>query len=139
MFWADERLGEKRIQIAYAYKSLLDWSGKVVLGTDFPVEHVSPLKTFYAAVARTAENHFPEGGFQMDEALTRMEALKGMTIWAAYANFEDKIKGSIEVGKMADMVILQKDIMNIEIDAVPRVKVVATILNGDIVYQKTNY
>ena len=139
MFWADERLGEKRIQTAYAYKSLLDWSGKVVLGTDFPVEHVSPLKTFYAAVARTAENQLPEGGFQMDEALTRMEALKGMTIWAAYANFEEKIKGSIEVGKMADMVILQKDIMDIKIDAVPRIKVVATILNGDIVYQKTKY
>lgn len=138
MFWADERLGEERIQNAYAYKSLLDWSGKIVLGTDFPVEHVSPLKTFYAAVARTTENKFPEGGFQMDEALTRMEALKGMTIWAAYANFEEKIKGSIEIGKVADMVILQKDIMDIRIDAVPKVNVIATILNGDIVYQKLN-
>jgi predicted amidohydrolase YtcJ len=67
-----------------------------------------------------------------------MEALKGMTIWAAYANFEEKIKGSIEIGKMADMVILQKDIMDIRIDAVPEVNVVATILNGDIVYQKPN-
>ena len=138
MFWADERLGEERIQTAYAYKSLLDWSGKIVLGTDFPVEHVSPLKTFYAAVARTTENKLPEGGFQMDEALTRMEALKGMTIWAAYANFEEKIKGSIEIGKVADMVILQKDIMDIRIDAVPKVNVIATILNGDIVYQKLN-
>ncbi|MGB2342604.1 MAG: amidohydrolase [Flavobacteriaceae bacterium] len=138
MFWADERLGKERIQTAYAYKSLLDWSGKIVLGTDFPVEHVSPLKTFYAAVARTTENKLPEGGFQMDEALTRMEALKGMTIWAAYANFEEKIKGSIEIGKVADMVILQKDIMDIRIDAVPKVNVIATILNGDIVYQKLN-
>jgi len=138
MFWADERLGKDRIQTAYAYKSLLDWSGKIVLGTDFPVEHVSPLKTFYAAVARTTENKLPEGGFQMDEALTRMEALKGMTIWAAYANFEEKIKGSIEIGKVADMVILQKDIMDIRIDAVPKVNVIATILNGDIVYQKLN-
>ena len=138
MFWADERLGEERIQTAYAYKSLLDWSGKIALGTDFPVEHVSPLKTFYAAVARTTENQLPEGGFQTEDALTRMEALKGMTIWAAYANFEEKIKGSIEIGKMADMVILQKDIMDIRIDAVPEVNVVATILNGDIVYQKPN-
>jgi len=116
----------------------LDWSGKIALGTDFPVEHVSPLKTFYAAVARTTENQLPEGCFQTEDALTRMEALKGMTIWAAYANFEEKIKGSIEIGKMADMVILQKDIMDIRIDAVPEVNVVATILNGDIVYQKPN-
>ena len=89
-------------------------------------------------MARTTENQLPEGGFQTEDALTRMEALKGMTIWAAYANFEEKIKGSIEIGKMADMVILQKDIMDIRIDAVPEVNVVATILNGDIVYQKPN-
>ena len=105
MFWADERLGDDRMQGAYAYKSLLDWSGRVALGTDFPVEHVSPLKTFYAAVARTTEERLPEGGFQMGDALTRMEALKGMTLWAAYANFEEEIKGSIEVGKLADMVL----------------------------------
>ena len=134
MFWADERLGKERIQGAYAYKSLLDWSGKVALGTDFPVEHVSPLKTFFAAVARATENQLPEGGFQMEDALTRPEALKGMTIWAAHANFEDEIKGSIEIGKVADLVILKKDIMKIDVNEIPDVEVLATILNGDMVY-----
>ena len=135
MFWADERLGKERIQGAYAYKSLLDWSGKVALGTDFPVEHVSPLKTFFAAVARTTENQLPEGGFQMEDALTRPEALKGMTIWAAHANFEDEIKGSIEIGKVADLVILKKDIMKIDVNEIQDVEVLATILNGDMVYR----
>lgn len=135
MFWADERLGKERIQGAYAYKSLLDWSGKVALGTDFPVEHVSPLKTFFAAVARTTENQLPEGGFQMEDALTRPEALKGMTIWAAHANFEEEIKGSIEIGKVADLVILKKDIMKIDVNEIPDVEVLATILNGDMVYR----
>ena len=138
MFWADERLGDKRMEGAYAYKSLLDWSGKVALGTDFPVEHVSPLKTFYAAVARTTEEQLPEGGFQMDDALSRMEALKGMTVWAAYANFEEDMKGSIEVGKLADMVVLKQDIMDIDIHQVPQVDVVATLVDGTIVYKLPN-
>ena len=135
MFWADERLGEGRIKNAYAYKTLLDWSGRVALGTDFPVEHVSPLKTFYAAVARTTEKQLPLGGFQIEDGLTRTEALKGMTIWAAYANFEEEIKGSIEVGKMADMVILKEDIMKIDINTVTNIDVVATIVDGVIVYR----
>ena len=135
MFWADERLGEGRIKNAYAYKTLLDWSGRVALGTDFPVEHVNPLKTFYAAVARTTEKQLPLGGFQIEDGLTRMEALKGMTIWAAYANFEEEIKGSIEVGKMADMVILKEDIMEIDINTVTNIDVVATIVDGVIVYR----
>jgi predicted amidohydrolase YtcJ len=135
MFWADERLGEKRMEGAYAYKGLLDWSGKLALGTDFPVEHVSPLKTFYAAVARTTEEQLPEGGFQMDDALSRMEALKGMTVWAAYANFEEDMKGSIEVGKLADMVVLKQDIMDIDIHQVPQVDVLATLVDGAIVYK----
>ena len=135
MFWAEERLGEGRIENAYAYKTLLDWSGRVALGTDFPVEHVNPLKTFYAAVARTTEKQLPLGGFQIEDGLTRMEALKGMTIWAAYANFEEEIKGSIEVGKMADMVILKKDIMEIDINTVTNVNVIATIVDGVMVYR----
>lgn len=138
MFWADERLGDGRIKGAYAYKSLLDWSGKVALGTDFPVEHVSPLKTFYAAVARTNEDKLPNGGFQMEDALSRLEALKGMTLWAAHANFEEDSKGSIEVGKLADMVVLMQDIMTIDIHNVPSVKVISTIVNGEVVYRKPN-
>lgn len=113
MYWAGERLGEHREKGAYAYKKLLNLSGKVALGTDFPVEYVSPFKTFYAAVARKDSKHYPEGGYQMENALSREETLKGMTIWAAYSNFEENEKGSIEVGKFADFIILDKNIMEI--------------------------
>lgn len=99
MEWADERLGEERVQTAYTFKELLDWSGKIALGTDFPVEKVNPLYTFYSAVARRDSEGKPLGGYQMENALTRSEALKGMTLWAAHANFEEQQKGSIEVGE----------------------------------------
>ena len=108
----------------------------VALGTDFPVENINPMYTFYAAVARKDLKGFPKDGFQMENALTREETLKGMTIWAAYANFEEKEKGSIEKGKFADFVILDKDIMKINIDEVPNVKVVSTFVNGEKVYSK---
>ena len=134
MYWAKDRLGEERVKYAYAYKDLLKAAGMVALGTDFPVEDINPMYTFYAAVARKDLKGFPEGGFQMENALTREETLKGMTIWAAYANFEEKEKGSIEVGKFADFVILDRDIMKVNIDEVPKVKVMATYLNGEKVY-----
>jgi predicted amidohydrolase YtcJ len=131
MYWAEDRLGSKRIHNAYAYKKLLEAYGKLPLGTDFPVEQVSPMLTFYAAVARQDLEHYPKGGFESDNALTREEALKGMTIWAAYSNFEEKEKGSIEAGKLADFVILNKDIMTIAIDEVPTTKVEKTFINGE--------
>ncbi|VAW23898.1 FIG00930540: hypothetical protein, partial [hydrothermal vent metagenome] len=105
--------------------------GKVALGTDFPVEKVSPFLTFYAAVARKDLNNFPENGFQMENALTREETLKGMTIWAAYANFEENEKGSIETGKMADFIILNKNIMEVDTDKIPYIKVDETYVNGE--------
>ncbi len=134
MYWAKERLGESRIKGAYAYKDLLDWSGRIALGTDFPVEEVSPISTFYAAVSRKDLDKYPPKGFQYQNALSRREALLGITIWAAYANFEDDIKGSISPGKYADFVILDKDIMEIETEKIPFTRIVATILNGEIVY-----
>ena len=136
MKWADERLGSKRLNRAYAYKELLDWSGKIALGTDFPVEKVNPLLTFYSAVARKDVDGNPSEGFLKENALTRKEALKGMTIWAAYSNFEDSFKGSIEEGKFADFVILTKDIMQVPEQEITSAKVVATIVNGSIVFQK---
>ena len=138
MKWADERLGSKRLNRAYAYKELLDWSGKIALGTDFPVEKVNPLLTFYSAVARKDVDGNPSDGFLKENALTRQEALKGMTIWAAYSNFEDSFKGSIEKGKFADFVILTKDIMNVPEQEITSAEVVATIVNGSIVFQKFN-
>ena len=131
MYWAEDRVGPVRIKGAYAFKQLLDKYGKVVLGTDFPVEHVSPFYTFYAAVARQDLEQFPEGGFQMENALTREETLKGMTIWAAYSNFEEDEKGSIEVGKFADFIILDKDIMKTDIHNIPDMKVINTYVAGE--------
>ena len=136
MYWAEKRLGPDRVKEAYAYKDLLISSGIVALGTDFPVENINPMHTFYSSVARKDLKGFPTEGFQMENALTRAETIKGMTIWAAYANFEEKEKGSMEPGKFADFVILDKDIMKINIDEVPNVKVVATYLNGEKVYSK---
>ncbi|MBI6121078.1 amidohydrolase [Salegentibacter maritimus] len=134
MYWAEDRLGDKRIQGAYAYKKLLDQAGIIALGTDFPVEEVSPFLTFYAAVARQDTNNFPQEGFMKEQALSREETLKGMTIWAAYANFEEEEKGSIEAGKFADFIILDKDIMKVEQSEIPGIKVLETYVNGEQVY-----
>lgn len=134
MYWAEDRVGAERMKGAYAYKTMLDKAGKIALGTDFPVEHVNPMHTFYAAVARKDLKNFPEEGFQMKDALTREEALRGMTIWAAYFNFEENEKGSIEVGKFADFTILNKDIMEVDLEEIPSTKVVATFINGEMVY-----
>ena len=130
MYWAEDRLGKDRIKGAYAYKNLLEQSGRVALGTDFPIEQVSPLLTFYAAVARQDVKGFPENGFNKENALTREETLKGMTIWAAYANFEDQEKGSIETGKFADFIILDKDIMQVPEREIPNIKVQQTFIDG---------
>ncbi|WP_299246717.1 amidohydrolase [uncultured Aquimarina sp.] len=134
MYWADERLGEERIKGAYAYKQLLEKTGKIALGTDYPVENVSPFYTFYAAVARKDLKQYPAGGFQKENALSREETLKGMTIWAAYSNFEETEKGSITKGKFADFVILEENIMEIEEDKIPNIKVNATYVGGEKVY-----
>lgn len=131
MYWAEERLGGQRIQGAYAYKSLLEKAGRIALGTDFPVEKVSPFLTFYASVARQDINGYPENGFQADQALSREETLKGMTIWAAYSNFEEKEKGSIEPGKWADFVVLDKDIMTIPLQEIPEMKAYKTFIAGE--------
>jgi predicted amidohydrolase YtcJ len=131
MYWAEDRIGAERIKGAYAYKKLLNTYGKIALGTDFPIEKVSPLLTFYAAVARKDLNNYPENGFQMENALTREETLKGMTIWAAYSNFEEQEKGSIEVGKIADFIILNKNIMEVEESEIPTIKVKETYIHGE--------
>ncbi len=132
MYWAEDRLGEERIKGAYAFRTLLDKAGKVALGTDFPVEQVSPFLTFYAAVARKDMDGYPEGGYMMQQALTREEALKGMTIWAAYSNFEEAEKGSIEVGKFADFVVLSDDIMTLPEATLPTVHADLVYLDGKV-------
>ncbi|HEK21777.1 amidohydrolase [Mucilaginibacter sp.] len=136
MAWAIKRLGADRLKTAYAYKNLLKQNGWIPLGTDFPVENINPMYTFYAAVERKDLKGQPAGGFQMDNALSRQEALRGMTIWAAKANFEEKEKGSIEPGKFADFVILDQDIMKAKGSELPKVKVLKTFVNGVKVYEK---
>ncbi len=134
MYWAEDRVGAERMKGAYANKTLLDQTGIIALGTDFPVEHVSPYYTFYAAVVRKDLKFWPETGFQMKDALSREEALRGMTIWAAYANFEENEKGSIEVGKYADFTVLDRDIMKVDEKELPETKAVATFIGGEKVY-----
>lgn len=130
MYWAGDRLGPERIKSAYAYKQLLQQNGWLPLGTDFPVEDISPIKTFYAAVARMDAKGYPTGGFQPENALTHKEALRGMTIWAAKACFLENEIGSIEVGKKADFVVMDRDLMKEKMDGVQGAKVVRTFSSG---------
>lgn len=135
MYWAEERLGKERVKGAYAYKDLLKAAGLVALGTDFPVEDISPFKTFFAAVVRKDSKGFPQGGFQMENALSREETIKGMTIWAAYSNFEEKEKGSLEPGKFADFIILDTDLMKCKPEEILKTKVLKTYVGGEMVFE----
>ena len=130
MYWAEDRLGKERIASAYSYKQLLEQNRWIPLGTDFPVEDISPFKTFCAAVFRKDIKGWPENGFQSENALTREEALRGMTIWAARSNFEETQKGSLEKGKWADFVILDTDLMNAPMEDCYKAKALYTFING---------
>jgi predicted amidohydrolase YtcJ len=136
MYWAEKRLGATRVKGAYAFKDLLNENGWLPLGTDFPVEDIDPIKTFYAAVFRRDAKGWPAAGFQMENALTREQTLRGMTIWAAKSNFEEKEKGSIEKGKFADFVMLDTDLMKATFDQVLKTQVIKTICGGEIVFSK---
>ncbi len=134
MYWAEKRLGPNRIKYAYAYKDLLTQNGWLCNGSDFPVEKTNPLLGFYAAVSRKDLQQFPENGFQKENALTRTEALKAMTIWAAKSFFEENEKGSIEKGKYADIVVADQDLMSVEEHKIPNTKIIMTFINGQLVY-----
>ena len=136
MYWAEERLGKQRLKGGYAYKQLLQQNGWLPLGTDFPVEDISPFKTFLAAVFRRDAKGFPDKGFQFENALSREETLKGMTIWAAKAAFLEKETGSLELGKKADFILLDKDLMTIAEQDILQTKVISTWIDGKKVYQK---
>ncbi|KAJ3931310.1 MAG: amidohydrolase family-domain-containing protein [Lentinula lateritia] len=139
MWYAETRLGPNRIKGAYAYRTLLYGSPKHVipLGSDFPVESVNPLLGFYAAVSRlSVDGTSPhgDGGWYASEALTRAQALKGMTLDAAYASFTEHELGSLTPGKKADFVILDRNIMQVPFKDILKTKVVATVVDGKVAY-----
>jgi predicted amidohydrolase YtcJ len=134
MYWAGDRLGAERVKGAYAYQQLLQQNGWLPLGTDFPVEDISTFKTFYAAVVRKDAKGWPADGYQTENALTREQALRGMTIWAARSNFEEKEKGSLEKGKWADFIVLDTDLMKAPPENLLQAKVLKTFLGGENVY-----
>lgn len=133
MGWAKTRIG-KRIRNAYAYKQLMKENGWLPNGTDFPIEHISPFYTFYSAVERKDLRGLPQNGWQRENALNRREALRSITIWAARACFEDDRRGSIEPGKNADFIIVDRDIMQVKANEIPHTKVVRTYIDGQPVY-----
>jgi predicted amidohydrolase YtcJ len=129
--WAKDRLGPERIAHAYAYEDLRRTMGIVALGTDFPVEPIDPLQTFRSAVLRKAPNGWPEGGYHMENALSRIDALRGMTIWNAIATFTENDIGTLEVGKRADFVVLDRDLLKVPDEQLWKAKVVATYVDGE--------
>jgi len=135
MRWAVLRVGRERLLNGYAYDKLRKQNDIVALGTDFPIEGISPIETFYAAVARKDKEGNPIAGFQKENALSRSDALKGMTIWAAKSNFEEKEKGSLEKGKFADFIILNNDLMECSESAILNSSVTRTYINGACVYK----
>ena len=134
--WAIDRLGEKRIiEGAYMWQTLLKSGAKVINGTDVPVEDINPLASYYASVSRRTLKGEPEGGFEPNEKMTRAQALRSYTLDAAYGEFEEDFKGSIEVGKAADFTIFSKDIMTVEEMEILDAVVMMTVVNGEIVFK----
>ncbi len=136
MYWAGKRLGEKRESGAYAWRSLLSTGLVIPNGSDFPVEAVNPLLSFHSAISRQDEKNWPAGGWHPEQRMTREEALKAMTIWPAWAAFQERDLGSLTAGKYADFVILDRDIMAVPAEEVLGAKVVATYVAGRAVYER---
>lgn len=135
--WAIDRLGETRIKEgAYMWQSLLRSGAKIVNGTDAPVEPLTPIPSFYASVSRMTLKGEPQGGYEPAEKMTRAQALRSYTLDAAYGEFEEKVKGSIEVGKLADFTVFSKDIMTVPELEILNAEVVMTVVDGKVVYLK---
>ncbi|TDY61013.1 amidohydrolase [Algibacter lectus] len=135
--WAIDRLGEKRIKDgAYMWQDLLQSGVPIVNGTDVPVEPLNPIASFYASVSRKTLKGIPEGGYEPEQKMTRMQALKSYTLDAAYGAFEENIKGSISSGKLADFTIFNQDLMTVEENQILDTEIVMTIFNGKVVYKK---
>jgi predicted amidohydrolase YtcJ len=136
MAWVPDRLGYTRMLGSYAWRSLLNTGVVIPGGSDFPVESADPLLSFHAAVTRQNGDDWPAGGWQPAQVMTREEALRHMTIWGAYAAFMEDVTGSITPGKLADIVVLDRDIMTVPGDEILDAEVVLTIVNGEVVYDR---
>ncbi|HEY3258513.1 MAG TPA: amidohydrolase [Gemmatimonadaceae bacterium] len=136
MRWAEARVGPQRIRGAYAWRSLLNTGVVIPNGSDFPVEEVNPLISFHSAVTRQDATGWPEGGWYPDQVMTREEALRSMTIWPAYAAFQERELGSISPGKYADFVVLDRDIMRVPDAEILQTRVMSTYIGGKSVYEQ---
>ncbi len=136
LHFAPSRLGMKRLEGAYAWQSFIKSGSIIPGGSDAPVERGEPMIEFYAAVARKDQKGFSGEGWHPEQAVSREQALKMFTIWAAYAAFEEKSKGSIEVGKLADLTVFSADIMNIAEPEILKTRCVMTVIGGEVVYER---
>lgn len=135
MYWIGKRLGPTRVLGAYPWRSLINSGVVIPNGSDFPVEQVNPLISFHASIARQDANDWPAGGWFPEQRMTREEALRSMTLWPAYAAFQEKEMGSLTPGKYADFVLLDQDIMRVPAELVLKTNVVATYIGGKEVYR----
>jgi predicted amidohydrolase YtcJ len=134
MAWTETRLGAWRMGRSHRYRDLLAQNGWLANGSDFPIEGIDPLRGFRSAVLRRGDDRMPEGGFRKEQALTRPEALKAMTVWAAKANFEEKDRGSLEPGKWADFTVLDQDILEAPEERLWEVSALGTFVAGNCVF-----
>jgi hypothetical protein len=134
MYWAEDRVGPERIAGAYAWRSFLDDGNRLPLGSDFPVEGADPLWGIYAAVTRRDKEGWPDGGWYPDQCLTALEAVRGFTIDAAWAGFQESRLGTVETGKLADFTALDRDILRIPAGEILETRVVYTVVGGEIVH-----
>ena len=133
---AEDRLGPERIKYSYAWRKIIDAGSHIIGGSDAPVELINPFHGIYAAVTRMDRDGNPPGGWYPEEKMTREEALRSFTTWAAEGSFEEDIKGSLEPGKLADFIVIDKDIMEIPEEQLKDIKVLSTVLGGETVYEK---
>jgi len=136
MYWVEDRLGAERVLYAYAWRSLLDSGARLALGSDFPVEKVNPMLGIHAAVTRQDAKDWPEGGWYPQQIMSREEAVRGFTLDAAYAGFMEESVGSLESGKRADFIVLDKNIFEVEASGIHSTKVLQTWLDGELVWER---
>jgi len=133
---AEDRIGAERMKGAYAWRKIIDAGNIIIGGSDAPVELVNPYHGLYAAVTRQSRDGLPEGGWYKEDAMTREEALKAFTVWAAYGQFEENLKGALKAGMLADFVVIDRDYLKCPDHEIKDIQALTTVLGGEVVYQK---